>query len=402
MKKTLHLTTLILFVAFAQLVYAQCDGRYSSQIFTDVSVTTVPYSTVTGFLMDIYEPVGDVYDERAVIIFAHGGSFSGGTKTNPTMISMCESFAKRGYVTASIQYTLTEAENLLDSLFMIDIVMQAVADSKSAIRYFRADAANANTYGIDPAQIWIGGNSAGGILMNHTAYLNENDNVPQYLLDIVNTHGGFEGDRGNDGFSSEVSGVVNMAGGINQTHWLSAGEVPLVSAQGDADGTVPYNCNDVFWGSPVFGPIDLINVCGSSIMHVQADAVGVENALLTFPGDDHVPWSSDLTKNAQMEQHVSDFLAARVTCNLSSDILSIENAFINIYPNPTEDYFIIDLDDRLVNYTIQIADISGRTLKEYTNVNNELLIERGDLASGLYMVKINNHLKTINKSIILH
>lgn len=402
MKQTLQLITIILFVAFAQLIYAQCDGRYTSEIFTDVTVSTVAYSPVTGFLMDIYQPVGDTYDERAVLIFAHGGSFSAGTKTNPTMVSMCETFAKKGYVTASIQYTLTDAENLLDSLFMIDVVMQAVADSKAAIRFFRQDDANNNTYGIDPDQIWVGGNSAGGILMTHTAYLNADDDVPQYLTDIIVSHGGFDGDRGNSGFSSHVSGVINLAGGINKTPWLSAGDVPIVSAHGDADGTVPYNCNDVFWGSPIFGLIDLINICGSSIMHAQADAVGVENALLTFPGDDHVPWEANNAKSESMKQHVTDFLAARVTCNELSSVSSLDKAFINIYPNPAKEIFTIDLDDNFENFDIYLTDISGKILRTYENVNQSLVVDRGDLTSGLYIIKIQNDSESMNKSIILH
>ena len=46
--------------------------------------------------MDVYTPDGDTYTERPLIIFAHGGSFYAGDKNNPTMVSLCESFAKRG------------------------------------------------------------------------------------------------------------------------------------------------------------------------------------------------------------------------------------------------------------------------------------------------------------------
>jgi len=403
MNKVLQLLSIVLFVAFAQLVYAQCEGRYSEDIFTDVSMTTVEYSPVTGFEMDIYQPVGDTYEERALIIFAHGGAFFSGSKENATMVQLCETYARKGFVTASIQYTLAPGiVNLVDSLYMIDIVVQAMGDSKAAIRYFRSDASGNNTYGIDPTQVWVGGNSAGGILMSHTSYLHPEDNVPQYLLDSLAVHGGWEGNRGHEGFSSEVSGMINLAGGLNQAHWLSQGDVPVVSAHGDADGTVAYDCNDVYWNDPLYGQIDLIDICGSSVIHAQADAVGVENSLLTFPGDDHVPWGFSTAKYDQVIQHVTDFVSARVSCNAISDIQDFDQAFVNIYPNPAKNYFTIDLDDRYENYSISMTDISGRVINSFENVNQTMTIQRSGLNSGLYMIKIQNDSETINRSIILH
>ena len=141
-------------------VYAQCDGRYESEIFSSVSVVEVEYTDVydwsffnSGLDMDVYTPDGDTYTERPLIIFAHGGSFFTGNKNNPSMISLCESFAKRGYVTASIQYRLASVLNLTDSMYMLQTVINGISDAKAAVRYFRKDAAiNGNIFGIDPDQ----------------------------------------------------------------------------------------------------------------------------------------------------------------------------------------------------------------------------------------------------------
>ena len=161
MKRILFLTATLLTVQ----VVAQCNGRYESEIFSTVSVTEVEYTDVydwglfnSGLDMDVYTPDGDTYSERPLIIFAHGGSFYAGDKDNPAMVSLCESFAKRGYVTASIQYRLTSIWNLTDSMHMLQTVMNGISDAKAAIRFFRKDAAtNGNVYGIDPSQIYIGG-----------------------------------------------------------------------------------------------------------------------------------------------------------------------------------------------------------------------------------------------------
>ena len=50
-------------------------------------------------------------------------------------------------------------------------LLKAVADAKSAIRYFRKDFANGDTYGIDSNTIFIGGYSAGGVIAVHLAYI---------------------------------------------------------------------------------------------------------------------------------------------------------------------------------------------------------------------------------------
>ena len=126
---------------------AQCDGRYQNEIFNDVTTTTVEYTDVydwsitnSGSDMDIYQPVGDTANNRPLIIFAHGGVYVAGDKTNPTMVSSCNAFAKKGYVTASIQYILTSSTNLLlpnASEILTQTVVNSVSDMKAAIRYFR-------------------------------------------------------------------------------------------------------------------------------------------------------------------------------------------------------------------------------------------------------------------------
>lgn len=108
--KKIFLLNLIL---VSHLLFAQCDGRYQDEIFSDVSKTTIEYTDVydwsssdSGLDVDIYQAEGDTATNRPLIVFAHGGVYVAGNKDNPAMISLCEAFAKRGYVTASIQYRL--------------------------------------------------------------------------------------------------------------------------------------------------------------------------------------------------------------------------------------------------------------------------------------------------------
>ena len=97
-------------IVSSSFIMAQCDGRYQSEIFTSVSDTTVNYSDVylDGFhQMDIYTPDGDTERNRPLILYMHGGTFYAGSKSNTDCIDFCKSMAKRGYVTASLNYRLS-------------------------------------------------------------------------------------------------------------------------------------------------------------------------------------------------------------------------------------------------------------------------------------------------------
>ena len=61
---------------------------------------------------------------------------------------MCEYFARRGYVAASIDYRLYDGVLFPtpDSLVMADEMLKAVSDMKAAVRFFREDADQSNIY----------------------------------------------------------------------------------------------------------------------------------------------------------------------------------------------------------------------------------------------------------------
>ena len=73
-------------VLMASLALAQCDGRYQTEIFPNVTVIQdVNFSDVYTdgeHEMDIYLPDGDTVTNRPVILYMHGGSFYGGNKTD--------------------------------------------------------------------------------------------------------------------------------------------------------------------------------------------------------------------------------------------------------------------------------------------------------------------------------
>ncbi len=326
-----QLFTFILVIFINNLIFSQCNGRYETDIFNSVTKTTINYSDIyldNEHTMDIYIPDGDTATNRPVIIYMHGGSFYAGDKSSIDCVDFCETMARRGYVTASLNYRL--ASNIVGFLTsnetQYETVLKAVYDAKAAVRYFRKEYTNGNQYGIDPNTIFAGGYSAGGVIAIHQAYIDNISDLPFISTDnngssfnvqlIANNIGGtygIEGDAGNYGFSSKINCVINFAGGINNINWMDDNDEPLVSIQGTDDQIVGYAC------SPALNNPLVLDLCGASEMHPQADLVGIINEKLIFNGDDH-SWASNGSINSKFIQAInftSDFLYPLLPCNNS-------------------------------------------------------------------------------------
>jgi len=111
---------------------------------------TVVYASPGGApqLLDLYLPQG-ARRPLPVIVFLHGGGWSGGTRT--TGPDFRRFFARDGFAMASIEYRLTPAGVFPNNL----------EDVKTAVRWLRT---NAGRYGLNPRKIGLWGTSAGGHL----------------------------------------------------------------------------------------------------------------------------------------------------------------------------------------------------------------------------------------------
>ena len=332
-----QLATLIILISINSLIFAQCNGRYQTEIFSSVAVNEVNYSDVytdNEHKMDIYTANGDTVTNRPVILYMHGGSFLGGNKSEIDCVDFCENFAKKGYVTASANYRLAldPQSFALYQEEQYTTVLKVVSDIKGAIRYFRKSIVNGNPYGIDGNAIFIGGYSAGAVAAIHSAYIDSISDLPISITyidlltgqtvdfnprDLVSTIGGnLEGDAGNYGFSSEVSGVVSFAGGINDINWIDISDEPIVSCQGDADQIVNYNCG------PGLNIPTVFTLCGAAEIHPKANIEGLTNDYLVFSGEGH-EWCSLGNSSSlflQALDFTSAFLFPLLPCNNTTSI----------------------------------------------------------------------------------
>ena len=242
--------TLAVFSLFAQVDDPACEGqRLVDPIFSEVQVTEgVVYgvgTSATGnpfnLLMDVYEPVGDNLEQRPVVILAHGGSFIFGTRTNPVMVNTCTALAERGYVAASIEYTLWPlALGFPDSLDILDIVVSSMGDIRTAMRYFNEDGLTDNEFRVNPDVISIGGYSAGAIIACHQGMLDANDVLPAFIDEAIEAKGGLDSLGTNLEYSADPFSILSLAGAIYDTEFIDENSAPIFSAHGDADETVPY------------------------------------------------------------------------------------------------------------------------------------------------------------------
>jgi para-nitrobenzyl esterase len=382
MKKKFY--SLFMLAIAASQVFAQCGARYKEQVFSAVTKTSnVTYSTSNGttLKLDVYEPTGDTASLRPLLIMAHGGSFSSGTKANDNVcVSICNSFAKRGYVTASIDYRLGSVIQMLDSAYAINTVMKAISDGKSAIRFFRKDAATTNTYRIDPNQIFAGGNSAGAVLYMHVIYIDSVNECPPPLRAVINSNGGIEGNSGNDGYSSELQGLMNLAGGLNVPEFVGPNSRPSFNAQGDADNTVPYNCANAQGG------LTPVRLCGLGVLEPLYNQFSVNHVSIVYPGEGHTPWVSDASELTEIDTTSANFFY-NLICSQVSSVQNIqETAEISLFPNPAANEVNFRSSDRMS--TVSLFNGLGQKVLVQTFETATGKINTNDLAKGMYQVKI--------------
>ena len=337
------------------------DVQYEIQYGQNTNETLLGSSYTQDLYMDVYTPVNDDFTERPLIFFMFGGSFVGGSKSSPDIVALCTKYAHRGYVAVAIDYRLSQ--NLLffnpTEENGYKAVMKAIHDVKAAIRYFKMNDELYDDYKIDSNRIYVGGYSAGAVTAVNAAYLNEYEEIPDFLLDEYDDIGGLEGLSGNQGYDSTFHGVVSLSGAVGNRDWIIAGDIPIVSMHGDQDDVVPY-ADDLI---TLFGLN--VEVDGSYIVHQRMLELGNYSDLHTYYNQGHMPYT-DMSFEAEFS---SEFLY-EVVCAPDTNYQSGDINF---------DYLINILDVvNLVNFILDVTDPS--TLEfEVADMNNDSSLNVQDI-----------------------
>ena len=297
---------LILF-CLVMLSYSAFSQRYLTEIFDDVQVTSdVTYGQNATLLfiaqvggpvkqdlkMDVYEPMNDDNTERPLVLLLHTGNFlprivNGGiqgTKSDSSAVEIATRLAKMGYVVASVDYRLGwnpgAPTQPLRALGLIQAAYRGIQDARTAVRFFRNDAANADLYKIDSERVMVWGNGTGGYiglgmatLDNYNEILTTTSPSGKFFFDndgdpttadipmvVENFHGDIEGKveviAPADGFgytagdtssfsnwpdeSSDIQLVLNVGGALGDISWLDENSAPVISFHHHLDPFAPY------------------------------------------------------------------------------------------------------------------------------------------------------------------
>ena len=188
-----------------------------------------------GQLLDLYLPTKPDVD-RPLIIWIHGGGWSGGDKKGCPAVSMIE----RGYAVASLNYRLTT-----EAIFPAQL-----HDCKGAIRWLRA---HAKQYHLDTDHFGLWGSSAGGHLV---ALLGTSGDVKEVEGDI----------GGNTDQSSRVQCACDWFGPTDMSvFFVQADRVPNVFKADPSHSPLW-----MLFGGPLQDHLDLVKMA-NPITYVKKD-----------------------------------------------------------------------------------------------------------------------------------
>jgi acetyl esterase/lipase len=267
-----HLLSIALFcITYGCVAQTVKPIKFKDFVFTDVTITKdQSYSTGNtpnekkAHLFDLYQPSGDNSTGRPLIIWMHGGGFKFGSKADKGMQIWSETFAKRGYVCAAINYSLSKHHPVFKFDELMKSTYYAVQDARAAMAYFKK---NYKQYNIDPDKIILGGNSAGGMIALQAAYTSNAE-----LAKFVGLPDTVAGTKLTG--IPKVAGVISYWGGIFNLDWLKNSRVPIMCVHGSKDGVMPLTHKS----APLYG---------SLAIHEKADALKIPNDFKLFEGYAH-------------------------------------------------------------------------------------------------------------------
>jgi len=398
-----------LFFSYSQ----NCDGnRYKNSVFPATnSFLDVKYGsnmaqdgvTPVDLHMDIYTPKDDTDTKRPLVILAHGGFFSMGSKTDLTWVAT--ELAKMGYVAATIQYRLLDLTDpaviMNPPLEFHKEAIRATHDMRSAIRFFRKSVVEENNlYGIDPDMIIVCGYSAGAIMSNYTTYLDKMEEVPDNLKSYVESQGGLDGNSGNSGYSNKTQIAISLCGALGDTAWIQKNDAAFIGLHNTNDAVVP-NISGLPLTS-VGVPLQL-TIYGDSAIYLRTKHLGISSH-----------YRSELSTNPQTSFHC-DFSSESIDFVLESlyyelcikktevSLEHLENIFFTIYPNPSDHKFYVEIPNNTTKWTLSVFNSLGQTIFQTHIQNTETLFsfDISSFTSGIYTAQLSSEFGVIGAQKII-
>jgi len=178
-----------------------------------------------------------------------------------------------------------------------------------------------------------------------------------------------------------------MAGGLYQTSYISAGDLPVWMGHAKDDATVSYNC------APGLNNPLVVTLCGTGKMMPKLDSVGVKYDSMILETGGHT-WpslgnSGKDFKNAITE--IAAFFYPMIPGNTNTSSATMGKQGITIYPNPATNQIFIQSKNNAQLGNFQLVNAIGQTL--YFGTQNDLssTINIEHLPKGVYKIIWDNH-----------
>jgi hypothetical protein len=211
--------------------------------------------------------------------------------------------------------------------------------------------------------------------------------------------GGMEGNSGNQGYSSDVSGIISVAGALGDSDWIDeTDEIPAMIFHGDADQTVTID-SAMF---VLYGLLEVTIIEGSNYIHQKMDEVGLTHCYHITPGGNHVAYLGNAQEYLLTLNYSSHFMAdiicnKAISCSPISTALSESAKSIQYpFPNPCNDILRLT-DDYSQGGTIH--DMHGRVI-EQTPMGKQS-ISLSHLSEGMYYLKTKLSSETVGFPLII-
>ena len=197
MKRLSYFLTIIFASVFSIIGLAQqwIDKQYDYDSTLNIEYgTAINFNgTSTDLFMDVYTPKCANVGEQSnwpLLVFVHGGAFISGSKDDVSIQQLCKSFAKRGYITASVSYRLGfvsddvawncnypnyECVFATDTLEWARAYYRGVQDVKGAVRYL---VNRQQQFGIDTNNVFLAGESAGSFIAMGVGLMDDESERP--------------------------------------------------------------------------------------------------------------------------------------------------------------------------------------------------------------------------------
>jgi hypothetical protein len=261
---------------------------------------------------------------------------------------------------------------------MQDVVVRAIKDLKSALRYLDNDAKAENSYRIDMSWLYVGGISSGGIAAIHAAMLDSTDVYSPEIASAIAMHAPIYGITDTD-TSIKIRGVLNYSGALHDVAWLDSGDPPFISFHDVGDPTVPYK-----GGYAQVLAQDIIYLDGSFVMDSAAKANSVFSILNTIESNTHVSYFRNAEKAMEVVDASALFMYDMI-CSETADVADIAVSKPYTFgPNPTAGSLGIEVKGDAV---ASLYDLTGRLLSTQT-VTRAGMLNLHEYAPGSYLLKI--------------